>query len=333
MYPKQESIMANNTKLQRSLRILWKLARDRNVTVNDLHRYFDGKVTRRTIQRTLVDLSNSHIPIVNTRGPHNEYRYSLERPFDQIPELLTADETLAAVLLSQSSSIFEGTRIGEDIHAVFAKLEQLLPGGVMVAPAPFTGGQFVHHHQPGKTQLRNYAETLQTVFRGILYSRVCRVQYRAKRYLFHPWSLLLYNGALYVVGKQPHYGDIIYLAVNRLRSAELLEQGFDRDPGFDLQKFLEGNFGIWYEEAVDVRIRFDAAVRASIEHRQWHHSQRIAEQRDESIILAMRVGPSLELVAWILRWGSHAEVLEPATLRAEIRKTALAVAKMHSVKK
>ncbi|MCZ7555759.1 MAG: transcriptional regulator [Bacteroidia bacterium] len=321
--------MADNTKLQRSLRILLKLAREREVTVNDLYDFFDGEITRRTIQRTLSDLSSANIPIVSRRGAHNEYHYSLERAFDHIPETLTADETLAAVLLSQSAGIFQGTRIGEDINAVFAKLEQLLPSGALAVPSAFTGEQYVYNYQPGRALPGGYAEALHAVFRGILSGRVCRVQYRDKRYLFHPYSLLLYGGALYVVGKQPRYGNLIYLAMNRMKAAELLDQTFERDPDFNLQNFLAGNFGIWYEKPEDVRIRFDATVRPSVEDRQWHASQRIEALEDGGVILSMRVGPSLELVAWILRWGAHAEVLEPATLRREIRKTASAVAKMY----
>lgn len=321
--------MDGDTKLQRSLRILWKLSRERDVTVNDLYNYFGGDINRRTIQRTLADLSSSNIPVKVESGAHNEYRYSLDRAFDHIPAMLTADETLAALLLSQSSGLFEGTRIGENIHAVFAKLEQLLPGSAVIVPSAFTGGQYIHSHQPGKVQLQSYAESLQSVFSALLASRVCRVHYREKRYLFHPYALLLYNGSLYVLGRQPRYGNVIYLSVNRLKNVELLDETFERDPDFDVQKFLAGSFGIFYEEPVDVRIRFDAAVRPSIEDRQWHSSQRIEKLEDGGIVLNMRVGPSLELNAWILRWGAHAEVLGPASLRESIRKTASAVAKIN----
>lgn len=320
----------DETKLQRSLRILWKLSREREVTVNDLHDYFEGQVSRRTIQRTLRDLSSADVPIRSTHGPHNEYRYSLDRPFDHIPETLTADETLAAVLLSQFSGVFEGTRIGEDIRTVFGKIEQLLPAGTVAVPTDFAGGRYVHYSQPGRTSLETYDEALQSIFRGILRTLVCRVSYRSKRYLFHPYSLLLHNGALYVVGKQPYYNDIIYLAVNRLRRVEVLDDPFLRDPDFSLRDFLADSFGIWYEEPVDVRIRFDAVVRPSIEHRNWHHSQRIEESGDGGIILHMHVGPSLELMAWILRWGAHVEVLAPASLREEIRGTAAAIQRNHA---
>jgi predicted DNA-binding transcriptional regulator YafY len=299
--------MAENTKLQRSLRMLWKLSRERDVTVNDLYDYFDGEISKRSIQRTLNDLSSSTIPIRSTSGAHNEYRYSLERAFDHIPETLTVDEMLAAVLLSQSAGIFEGTRIGENIHAVFTKLEQLLPGGTVIAPSAFTGGQYIHSHQPGKLQIQGYADALQSVFSALLTRRVCHVQYRSKHFLFHPYTLMLYNGSLYLLGKQPRYGNVIYLSVNRLRSVDILEQTFERDPDFDPQQFLTGSFGIWYEKPVDVRIRFDAAVRSSIEDRQWHGSQRIEESEEGGVVLSMKVGPSLELVAWILRWGAHAD--------------------------
>ncbi|MBN1448821.1 MAG: HTH domain-containing protein [Bacteroidetes bacterium] len=59
----------------------------------------------------------------------------------------------------------------------------------------------------------------------------------------------------------------IYLALSRFRGAELTDDGFDRDPAYSLVAVLRDSFGIWYEEPVQVVIRFDATVRESIESR------------------------------------------------------------------
>jgi predicted DNA-binding transcriptional regulator YafY len=319
-----------DTRLQRTLQILWKLSRERNVTVNDLYEYMERRVSKRSIQRALRDLSSSDIPIVSTSGPHNEHHYSLERPFDYLPEVLTADEVLAAVLLSQFSSMFNGTRIGDDIGAVLKKLRNMLPANSLLNSSTFESGDYAFYHQPGKTALTRYADSLKLMFQAILSSTVCNVHYGEKHYHFHPYALLLHNGAVYVLGTQPKYGNMIYLAVNRLRKVEHLRQSFKRDESFNLREFIGNSFGIWYEQPVNVRMLFSPAVRHSIEHRQWHSSQRVHVLPDNSLLLSMHVGPSLELMAWILRWGEHVEVLEPASLREMIRNTATAMAEKHS---
>lgn len=321
--------MAANTRLHYALRILWLLSRGGKVTVNDMHEYFEAQIEKRSLQRILKTLSEADFPITSETGPHNEQFYSIERPFGHIPTKLNVDEVLAALLLSQFAGVFGGTRIGEDIKAVFTKLEQLLPPDMVNVQEPFGSGHYLYMRQAGTADI-DTGGMLQTVFEAMLTGHVCRVQYRERSFRLHPYSLLLYNGVLYLVGYQPKHRHIIFLVMGRMRAVEILEQKFTRDSNFRLEQHFKENFGIWAEAPTDVRIRFDATVRPSIEQRHWHHSQRFEESGDGGVILTMHVGPSLELDAWILRWGAHAEVLEPATLRKRIRDTARAMVAKHT---
>ncbi len=321
--------MAANTRLHYALRILWLLSRGGKVTVNDMHEYFEAQIEKRSLQRILKTLSEADFPITSETGPHNEQFYSIERPFGHIPTKLNVDEVLAALLLSQFAGVFGGTRIGEDIKAVFTKLEQLLPPDMVNVQEPFGSGHYLYMRQAGTADI-DTGGMLQTVFEAMLTGHVCRVQYRERSFRLHPYSLLLYNGVLYLVGYQPKHRHIIFLVMGRMRAVEILEQKFTRDSNFRLEQHFKENFGIWAEAPTDVRIRFDATVRPSIEQRHWHHSQRFEESGDGGVILTMHVGPSLELDAWILRWGAHAEVLEPASLRKRIRDTARAMVAKHT---
>ncbi|MFZ1730813.1 MAG: WYL domain-containing protein [Bacteroidota bacterium] len=323
--------MAEMNALQRTLRILQRLTTYDDVTVEELYDLFEGRESARTIQRTMTRIQEANIPLRVRAGAHNRQFYSLDRAFDFIPELLTADETLAAVLLAPFREVFAGTSVGDDIAAVFDKLQQLLPRDSVAVPGAFgddaAGKDLMLMHQPGRTDLTEKADILRTLFTGILRRQVCRVQYRKKRYALHPYSLLLHNGGLYVIGRVPQYTNYIYLALPRFTKAELTEEVFERDPEYSLKEVLKDSFGIWYEAPVDVRIRFDAAVRGSIEHRVWHASQKLTEETDGTLTLSMRIGPSRELIAWILRWGEFAEVLEPASLRKDVAQIGKAIAR------
>ncbi len=314
--------MAEMNALQRTLRILQRLSTHDDVTVEELYDLFDGRESLRTLQRTLQRIQEANIPLRVRAGAHNRQYYSLDRAFDFIPELLTADEALAAVLLAPFRTLFEGTPIGGDIAAAFEKLGQLLPVDAVAVPGAFAGGadasDFLFLHQPGRTDLADKADILRALFTGILRREACRVQYQRKRYILHPYSLLLYNGGLYVIGRVPTHTEWIYLALPRFAKAELTGERFERDPAYSLAMVLKDSFGIWYEAPVEVRIRFDARVRGSIEHRVWHASQKLAAEEDGSLTLSMRIGPSRELIAWILRWGEFAEVLAPASLRKQV---------------
>ncbi|MCB2206238.1 WYL domain-containing protein [bacterium] len=312
--------MADETMLTRALRILHLLSTHENVTVKQLYDYFDRKESKQTLQRTLMKIDAANIPLKIEAGAHNEKYYSLDRAFKFIPELLTAEEALAAVLLVQFREVFAGTRIETDMATVFEKLHQLLPPDAIAAPDAFSG-TYLHVHQPGKLDLADRADMLRDLFHSIVQSRVVKVQYRSKRYRLHPYSLLIHNGTLYVLGQVPPHTDTIYLALSRFKSVELTEDTFVRDESFSLSEVLRSSFGIWYEKPVDVVIRFDKTVVPSIESRRWHPTQSMSRDDEGNLTLRMHLGPSKELIAWILRWGQFAEVLEPSSLRKEMAAT------------
>jgi predicted DNA-binding transcriptional regulator YafY len=61
----------------------------------------------------------------------------------------------------------------------------------------------------------------------------------------------------------------------------------------------------------------------------WHESQKIHQHDDGSIIFEAQVAGTDEIRFWIMTWGSKAEVLEPESLREEIRAEAERMAKRY----
>src|SRR5207248_10573458 len=76
----------------------------------------------------------------------------------------------------------------------------------------------------------------------------------------------------------------------------------------------------------EVSLRFDAYQARWIRERSWHPSQRIEEQEDGGLVLRLRVAGEGDLLRWILGYGSHVEVVEPAALRARVAAEAKKVA-------
>jgi predicted DNA-binding transcriptional regulator YafY len=68
-----------------------------------------------------------------------------------------------------------------------------------------------------------------------------------------------------------------------------------------------------------VRIAFHGASAHAVAEREWHPSQHIETRRNGTVVLSLKVADTLELRRWILSFGSEAEVLEPLSLRDEIR--------------
>jgi proteasome accessory factor B len=76
-------------------------------------------------------------------------------------------------------------------------------------------------------------------------------------------------------------------------------------------------------------VRFDAFASQLVRERFWHSSQTMAERRDGTVELTLRLGSLEEVERWILGWGEHAEVLSPAALRRRIAAVAREIALKH----
>jgi predicted DNA-binding transcriptional regulator YafY len=71
-----------------------------------------------------------------------------------------------------------------------------------------------------------------------------------------------------------------------------------------------------------VRVRFSRRLAPFIREVCWHHSQQLTEEPDGSLLFEIEVSEPREVGWWVLQWGAEAEVLEPESLREELRETA-----------
>jgi proteasome accessory factor B len=69
---------------------------------------------------------------------------------------------------------------------------------------------------------------------------------------------------------------------------------------------------------VHVVIRFSREVSRYIEESRWHASQPIAKQKDGSLIAEFNLNGTEEVKHWLMSFGTHAIVLEPASLRQAV---------------
>jgi len=317
--------MPELTQLQRSIRIMQRLLTHRETTVNELYELFERAEAKRTLQRTLLHIQSSNVPLRIRNGAHGEHYYSLPQAFSYIPVTLSADEVMAAMLLSQFSDLFKGTRIGRDIEGVLEKMEQLCPPDAVRITSSFgTYKEVLRVQQPGRVDISSRDEIMRNILEAIVKGNEYKVTYnnvykkKKSEFLIHPYTLLFHAGSIYLIGYSPKHENWMRLAVQRIMEFEFTGQRFERQQDFNVEQLLYDAFGIWSEPPVDIKIRFDKVVAPSIQEKIWHHSQKSTRLEDGSLEMSLHVGPSAELIAWILRWGTFAEVLAPQSLRDQV---------------
>ena len=145
-----------------------------------------------------------------------------------------------------------------------------------------------------------------------------------------PYRLWYRSGGLYVVGHDHKSGEVRTFAVERIRDPQPTGAGFEVAPDFDFEAYTAAAFGVATDPVSPVRLRFEPNWALHVKEHVWHASQRVTELADGRVELAMEVGVGHELRNWILSFGAGVEVLEPESLRRDVRAELLAAAQRYA---
>jgi len=283
---------------------------------------------RRTVYRDLDALMYAGFPVTSEKRDGKAYYRFLDTfEVGQVP--FTPDELLALAFSEDLLKTLEGTVFHDSIGAALGKIRaglgpelsrylERLSDGFRVLPGP---------HK----RYEDFRETIRTLNDAVLENATLEMRYRAGRSgeettrRFDPYKVWYHDGALYVIGLDHRSEEIRTFAVDRILDIEKTDDRFVVDTAFDFDAYTASSFGIIAQPAVVVRIRFTPDWASYIDEREWHASQSTRRLPDGRLELEMEVGATSELANWILSFGGGAEVLEPTSLRKEV-KTSLEAA-------
>ena len=148
----------------------------------------------------------------------------------------------------------------------------------------------------------------------ILYYSPKRQQ--ASKRVIDPYVLDIYRASNpYVWGYCHLRQEVRQFRIDRIRSLEILNQTFVKDPEFNLQNLLDKSFQ--YEvggNIYNVAIRFDHATAPYITERKWHQTQEIETHEDGSITLRFSATGLNDIKRWVLGYGRGAIAKSPPEL-------------------
>lgn len=320
--------MPNRTEtlvLERCLRILRFLLTHQRATIHDLYHLFQGGVSIRTLERDMVRLSGANVPLDTfyENGREQVWKFS-SRFRDYIPQLLCDEEILAVLLVEELAKVVAHTPWEEGVQQLRSRMKELCPVNVLDAQRSPLSNTF-HLAQFGQVDLRPFDKQIRCFTEAVKRSIRIRIHYRKptvaipRIYEAEPYGVLLYREALYGVVLDVKGSRFLTLPFHRMEDVELLPtQPFHRRKDFQLSQFLSGRMGILgaqHQKTEKVVMRFYPPVAQVIAEREWHPSQVIEEENENTTLLTLHVQVTEELVAWILRYQKFVEVMRPQTLR------------------
>lgn len=172
---------------------------------------------------------------------------------------------------------------------------------------------------------RAFDETLDVVLRCLVNQYTMQVEYsglwhgETRTHGFDPYTLALYRGGLYLIGRSHLYDKIVYLAIERIAEVTATATRFEYPKRYSPEAHTDGVFGIVDGDETEVAILIRGEQGAGLlRSRRLHPTQRFTRQQGGATILTMRVRGTEELKNWVVGLGAHVEVLRPAALRDEV---------------
>lgn len=292
------------------------------ITIEELAE--ESGVNRRTIHRDLNAIQEAGYPLVSDWvNGSKAYRF-LTRFKDVPPINFTLQELMTLSFLRSQLDFLKGTSFHDDMEAIFHKVNSVLPPRYAA-----------HMDRIARVSLpllqggRDYSsvsEELKAIRDALLYQYRLTITYgtpakkSVEEYLVDPYTLIYNKGGLYLLGYAHNRRALRTFAAERIKKVEVTRERFEMPEDFRPEDQLKTAFGMVEEAPMTVSIRFTPTIAHAVADRLWHPTQKIRRKKDGSVILSFTAGGRMEMIAWILSYGRHAEVLEPAGLREELKK-------------
>lgn len=174
---------------------------------------------------------------------------------------------------------------------------------------------------------------LYTIIEAMKENRVINITYysywKDEEYSFdvQPYCVKLFRQRWYMVGLSTYtyykkQGPRIY-ALDRIKSLQTTEETFDMPEDWSAEDYFYGCFGIIAEQSVKmetIKLKVKASQANYIRDLPMHESQKETERNDEYSIFEYYLRPQYDFIQELLWHGEDMEVLEPQSLRKEIKE-------------
>lgn len=329
--------MARGDQLVRQWELLRALqTRGEGIPLRELADRF--AVSERTLQRDFEILEELGFPIEHDADEHGKRYWRMPHDyFRSGPFVIGLTEALSLHLAESLLTPLAGTHLADGLQTLLDKIRRLLPRQAVEHFAAID--EVLHVRRTGWTDYSRKAEIIRVLEAGARQQTSAEITYRAlwrgEEYTtaIDPYGVVCYDADLFVVGHSHRAAALRIFKVSRIVSARPLAQSFVRPEDFQLEEQFRSSFGIIHAkgEPIEIAVRFRGTGASLVEERVWHESQRLLWLDDEEeslfgeessgpegLIASFKLSDVTEFKRWILGFGSSAEVIRPAWLRAEV---------------
>lgn len=155
------------------------------------------------------------------------------------------------------------------------------------------------------------------------------------RYVVSPYQMISNKGRYFLVGNYDGYDDISHYRLDRITDVEILKES--RKPmksvkglenGLNIADYISEHVYMFSGESVHVKLRADENLMGTLIDN-FGKDFRVTLGKGHDIIVDLKCNPDA-FFYWVMQYGQHTEVLEPASMRERIQQAAKAIQMKYS---
>ena len=100
----------------------------------------------------------------------------------------------------------------------------------------------------------------------------------------------------------------------------MTDESFEMAADFKLEDYLQTAFRVMRGKPENVKFRLSPGAAHVVRERIWHPTQELREIEGGGIEISVMVPINYEIISWIMGFGSAAEIIEPESLRKQIKE-------------
>ena len=138
----------------------------------------------------------------------------------------------------------------------------------------------------------------------------------------HPYLLKEHESRWYLVGLNAFKGKVRTYALDRIRDLQPSSGSTYTPPDFNTEEYFKYSIGIIAPEGTAPLIKLSVQKTQAqyLITRPWHDSQNIIDENEEELVFSFRLHPTYEFRALVLSLGKDGCILEPLSLREDLKK-------------
>jgi predicted DNA-binding transcriptional regulator YafY len=291
------------------------------------------EVTPRTIQRDLLELSNTFPLTADERERPYGWSWQKDASGFDLPNLSTEEALALAMIERYLRPLLPGVLL-DQLNPQFARAKARLG-----EEASLRGGRSwlgkVAVVQPTQALIPPQVNpgVQAAVTNALLLDRQLKIRYRpkgesaAREYTLNPHALVLRGQVSYVLGTLWEYDEVLTFAVHRIQQAAMLKAAANRRKDFSLEAAIAaGKMDFGTGKRIRLEAIFDAAAADHLTETPLAQDQVMTPVDRTRVRLRATLLDTAQLRWWLHAFGDNVEVVAPAVLRREFARVATAMA-------